>query len=90
MPGQRFVQRGAGLDVGLDGENEFLRGGLVVAAANDLQTLHQRNAGRQHGGELAHEDGDVLRLDLAAGLQGARLLADARGGDTLATQVRPQ
>ncbi len=48
-----------------------------MAAADDLQSLHQRNTRRQHGGELAHEHGDVLGLDLASGPQCARLLADA-------------
>ncbi len=75
--GQRLVQGRTCLDVALDAENELLRRGLVMTAADDFQALHQRDAGGQHGGELAHENRDVLGLDLAAGLQRTGLLADA-------------
>ena len=38
----------------------FCIDGLVVPGADDLEGLHQRNAGAQHGGELAAEDRDVF------------------------------
>ena len=77
MLAERLVQRGAAFDVGLDVENELLHRRLVVAVADDLEGLHQRNTGGQHGGELAAEHRDVFGLDLAAGLEGLRLLLDA-------------
>ena len=90
MLGERFVQRRAALDVGLDVENELLHRRLFVAVADDLEGLHQRNAGAEHGGELAAEDRDVAGVDLAAGLEGLRLLLDARRNDALAAQVGTQ
>ena len=57
---ERLVQRGAAFDVGLDVEDQLLHRRLVVAVADDLERLHQRNAGRQHRGELAAEYRDVL------------------------------
>ncbi len=53
MLGERLMQRRAALDVGLDVEDQLLHGGLLVAVADDLEGLHQRNARRDHGGELA-------------------------------------
>ena len=76
MLGERFVQRGAAFDVRLDVENELLHRRLVVAVADDLERLHQRNARGQHGGELAAEHRDVFGVDLAAGLERLRLLLD--------------
>src|SRR2546430_4538359 len=57
------MERSAPFDVGLDGEDEPLHGGLVVAGADDLERLHQRNARGEHGGELAAEDGDIARIE---------------------------
>src|SRR5205085_7336257 len=83
------MQRGAPLGVGLDGEDEPLHGGLVIAVADDLERLHQRNARGEHGGELAGEDRDIAGIDPAARL-GLTLLADARGRHTLAAQLGAQ
>ena len=63
---ERLVQRGAAFDVRLDVENQLLHRRLVVAVADDLEGLHQRNARGQHGGELTAEDRDVAGVDLAA------------------------
>ena len=64
MLGQRLVQRGAALDIGLDVEYQLLhRAGFSWPGADDLERLHQRNAGSQHGGELAAEDRDIFGLD---------------------------
>ena len=71
------MQRGAAFDVGLDVEDQLLHRRLVVAVADDLERLHQRNARGQHGRELAAEHRDVFGLDLAAGLERLRLLLDA-------------
>ena len=82
------MQRGAAFDVGLDVEQELLHRRLVVAGADDLEGLHQRNARAQHGGELAAEYRDVAGVDLAAErVNAVRLLLDAGGGDALAAQL---
>src|SRR5437016_1791804 len=83
------MERSAPFDVGLDVEDEFLHGGLVIAVADDLERLHQRNARGEHGGELAGEDRDVAGIDLAA-RPALTLLADARGRHALATQLGAQ
>ena len=61
MLAERLVQRGAGLDVGLDREHQLLHRRLVVAVADDVEALDHRNARLQHRGELAREQRDVLR-----------------------------
>src|SRR6267154_2644182 len=78
MLGERLMERSAPLDVG-----------LVIAVADDLERLHQRNARSEHGGELAGEDRDIARIDLAA-RPALTLLADARRRDTLAAQLGAQ
>ena len=88
--GKRDVERVAGLDVRLDGEHELLHRRLVVADADDLERLHHRDAGREHGGELAAEERDVLALDLAVGLEEMPFLADLGDGDPLPPQVGAQ
>ena len=45
----------------LDVEDQLLHRRLFVADADDLERLHQRDAGREHGRELAAEDRDVHR-----------------------------
>ena len=89
MLAEGLVQRGAALDVGLDVENQLLHRRLVVAVADDLERLHQRNAGGQHGGELAAEHRDVSGLTLPP-LRALALLADSRRRDALAAQFRAQ
>ena len=84
------MQRRAAFDVGLDVEDQLLHRRLVVAVADDLERLHQRDAGRQHRGQLAAEDRDVLRRDLAAGLEQGALLADLDGHHALPAQVGAQ
>ena len=90
MLGERLVQRGAAFHVRLDVEDQLLHRRLVVAVADDFEGLHQRNTGGQHGGELAAEHRDVFGLDLAAALEGLRLLLDLADGDALAAQVCAQ
>ena len=85
--GQRLVERVARLDVGLDRQHQLLHGRLVVADADDLEGLHHRDAGGEHGGELAGEDRDVFGGDLAFALEELALLADLGGGDALPAQV---
>src|SRR2546423_3924956 len=89
MLGQRLMERSAPFDVRLDVEDESLHRGLVIAVADDLERLHQRNARGEHGGELAAEDRNIARIDLAP-RAALTLLADARGRDTLAAQLRAQ
>ena len=52
----------AALDVVLDGHDQLLHGGVFMTAADDVEGLHQGNARRHHGGQLAGEDGDALSL----------------------------
>src|SRR5262252_2113067 len=56
---------------------------------DDLECLHEWNAGREHGGELATEDCDVAGIDLPA-LATLTLLADFRGRDALTAQLGAQ
>src|SRR2546430_5665757 len=70
------MERSAPFDVGLDVEDQSLHGGLVIAVADDLERLHQRNARGEHGGELAAENRDIAGIDLAA-CPPLTLLADA-------------
>ena len=63
---ERLLQAAAGLDVGLDVEQQTRDGGVVMALADDVERLQQRHAGLHHGGELAREQRDVLFGDSAA------------------------
>src|SRR6266480_5265178 len=83
------MERSAPFDVGLDVEDELLHGGLVIAGADDLERLHQRNARGEHGGELAGENRDIARVDPAARVS-LTLLADARGRHALTAQLGAQ
>src|SRR5438874_2110318 len=83
------MQRGTPLDVGLDVEDEPLHRGLVIAGADDLECLHQRNARGEHGGELAGEDRDIAGVDPAARVA-LTLLADSRRRYALAAQLGAQ
>src|SRR5207247_11012770 len=85
MLAERLMQRSAPLDVGLDVEDEPLHGRLVIAGADDLEPLHQRNARGEHRGQLAAEDGDIARVDLAA-CAALTLLADSRGRHALTAE----
>ncbi len=67
--GEGLVQRTAALDVQLDVEDQLLHRRLFMADADDLEGLHQRDARRQHGRELAAEHRDVHRADPAAGAE---------------------
>src|SRR5690242_20920091 len=89
MLAERFVQRGAALDILLDVENQFLHRGLFVAVAHDLKSLDKRYAGREHCRELPAENRDVPRIDLAA-LAALALLADSRCCDALAPKLGAQ
>src|SRR5882762_4226691 len=86
---ERLMERSASFDVGLDLEDQSLHCGLVIAVADDLECLHQRNARGEHSGELAGEDRDIARIDPAARVA-LTLLADARGRHALAAQLCAQ
>src|SRR2546430_17408486 len=81
------MQRGAPFDVRLDVEDESLHRGLVIAVADDLERLHQRNARGEHGGELAGEERDIAGIDPAARVA-LTLLPDARGRYAPAAPLR--
>jgi hypothetical protein len=86
---QGVGHRRAALDVLFDRQQQVLHARVFVAAADDVERLHQRHAGGHHGRQLAGEDGDVLTGDLAlaAAEQRLRLLADLERIDALAAQV---
>src|ERR1700738_2349175 len=89
MLAERLMERRAAFDVGLDLQDQPLHCGLFIAVGDDLESLHQRNARGQHGGELAAEERDIARMDLAARAALA-LLADARRRHALTAQFRAQ
>src|SRR5262249_21713772 len=62
---------------------------VLLLAAQDLQALHEGQAGVDHDRELAREDGQVLRGDAAPELRERYLLAlllDRRDQDLVAAQ----
>ena len=64
VPAHRVGQRRAALDLA-PGREDRLREALVrLLPAEDVETLHQRQAGVDHDRELAGEDGQVLGRDL--------------------------
>src|SRR2546421_8110753 len=89
MLAKRLMERSTPLDVGLDVEDEPLHRGLVIAVADDLERLHQRNARGEHGGELAGEDRDIAGIEPAAPVA-LTPLADSRRGYALAAQLGAQ
>ena len=58
-----------------------------MAGADDVERLHERDAGGHHRGELAREDGDVAGRDPALLAKQHALLAHARRYDALAAQL---
>src|SRR3546814_19465816 len=59
-----------------------------MAAADDLQRLHQRHAGAEHGRHLTQEDRDVAAGDLAlAFAEPRRLFAHEDRVDAVAPQL---
>jgi hypothetical protein len=86
--GQRFGQRTAAFHVSLDRHDQLLHGRILVAAADDFERLHQRNAGCQHRGELAAENRYITGGYLALALEQARaLFPDPARDNALAAQI---
>ena len=87
-------QRGAAFDGGPDAEQRLLEGRVLLVGAENLQALHQRQAGVDHDGELAEEHRHILDLDLAAAKSGQgkflALLPDGAGRDALLAELRGQ
>src|SRR5208337_3610656 len=87
-------QRRATFDGGPDTEQGFLKAGVLLVGAENLQALHQRQASVNHDGELAEEHGNVLDLDLAAAKSGQgeflAFLPDAAWRDALLPKLRGQ
>ena len=89
-------QRRAAFDVRPGREDRLGEVLVFLLAAQNLEALHERQAGVDHDGELADEDRQVLRIDLLAelallGWRGGRLLLgrrDARDEHLLAAQRR--
>ena len=63
---ESLIERAAGLDFGLDVQQQLGHRRIAVALADDVEGLQQRHAGLHHGGELASEQSDVFFGDLAA------------------------
>ena len=73
-------QRGAAFDGGPHAEQRLLKSRILLVGAENFQALHQRQAGIDHDGELAEEDGHFLDLDLAAAEEWAgRIPCPSRG-----------
>src|SRR5436190_245229 len=85
---ERVGERRAALDVALDCEDQLLHRGVLVAGADDVERLHERNARGHHRRELAREDRDVAGRDAALLPKQHALLADARRRDALAAELR--
>ena len=68
-------QAGAALHVHAGLLQDLGEGLVVLLAAQDLQALHEGQAGVDHDGELAGEDGEILGGDAAAQLGQGDLLA---------------
>src|SRR6266436_6703360 len=85
-------QRGATFNGGPDTEQRFLKAGILLVGAENLQTLHQRQAGVNHDGELPEEHRNFLDLDLAAAKSGQgeflALLPDGARRNPLLTELR--
>ena len=88
MSGERRGQRGASFQFGLHLEHECLHGRGLVAAANDVESLNQRDSGADHRRQLPGGGGDIVRCDTAAARE--ERPADSRRHDTLAPQLRAQ
>jgi hypothetical protein len=65
---QRVRERGTGLHVLAHLEEDLLEDAVVLLRAEDLQALHERQAGVDHDRELPGEDGDLLAGDPSAHL----------------------
>src|SRR6202047_1332251 len=93
-PAHGVGQRGATFDRGPDTEQRLLKGGILLVGAENLQALHQRQAGIDHDRELAEEHRNFLDLDLAAAKRGQgeflALLPDRARRDPLLTELRGQ
>jgi hypothetical protein len=87
-------QRGAAFDGGADAEQRFLKGRVLLVGAENLQALHQRQAGVDHDRELAEEHRHFLDLDLAAAERGhgkfLALLPDGAGRDAFLAELGRQ
>ncbi len=83
VPLHRIGERRAALDVGPRLEDDLREVLVLLLVAEDVEALHQRQAGVDHDGELPREDGQVLRVDAAALRLAGRLRLGLRlrGGD---------
>src|SRR5271157_2379308 len=84
-------QRRAPFDGGPDPEQGFLKAGVLLVGAENLQALHQRQAGVNHDGKLAEEHRNFLDFDLAAAKRGQgkflALLPDGARRDAFPPQL---
>ena len=88
VPGKSGGQRGAALDVVLYLEHERLDGRRILAVADDVEGLYQRNAGADHRRQLPCRGRDFFAPDAAAGLE--ERPSDPRRYDSLTPQLRAQ
>ena len=56
---ERVRERRAAFDVALDREDQLLHRGVLVAGADDVERLHERDARGHHRRQLPREDRDV-------------------------------
>ena len=79
VPLHRVGQRRAAFDVGARLQDDLREVLVLFLVAENVETLHERQAGVDHHRELAREDRQVLRRH-ALGLELARLRRRARLG----------
>ncbi len=85
----RLGERGPALHILSHLEDDFLKDLVVLLLTEDVEALHQRQAGVDHHRELAGKDREVFRLDATAELRQGDLLAfllDGGDDDLLATE----
>ena len=87
-------ESGAAFDGGPHAIERLLEVGVLLVGSENFKTLHQRQAGIDHDGELPEEHRDVLGLDLGASESWHReffaLLADGPGRNAFAPECRGQ
>src|SRR5256885_9000622 len=81
---ERRGERRAGLDLGLDLQQQLLHGRVGGALADDVERLQQRHAGLHHRRELPREQREILFGDPAAAAD--LLLLDLLHQDALPPQ----
>ena len=89
MAAQRVAERRALLDVRLDVAQGRLEDHVLLLVGEDVEALHERQAGVDHRGELAREGDELFGADARAELEAAKraALLDLDGVELLLAQA---